>query len=171
MVIAPNNFSAEELLEPKRLFELRSIKVTICSTTTETALGQLGETVEPDISISEAQASDYDAIVIVGGDGAQQYLWGDAALRALVKEAYNDGRIVSAICLAPVVLARAGILEGKEATVYEDQVAINEMIKYGASYVNKGVVVTGKVITARGPESSGEFAEAILSELSATAGT
>ena len=165
MVIAPKDFRDEGLFEPKEIFEEKGAKVTIASTSTDIAKGMLGGTVKQDLKISDVNVEGYDAIVIVGGISSKKYLWEDEELRALVKEAYNKDKVVSAICLSPVVLAKAGVLEGKKATVFPDQVAINELKENGAIYVDKSVVVSDRVITGRDSESAKEFALKICNAL------
>ena len=108
---------------------------------------------------------DYDAIVIVGGAGSKEYLWDDEELRAMVKEAYNKNKVLAAICLSPVVLAKAGILEGKKATVFPYKEAIDELKKNGAYYVDENVVVSDNVITGRDTESTEEFSLKICGAL------
>ncbi len=167
MVIAPEDFRDEELFVPTRIFEEKGAKVTIASTSTAVAKGMLGETVKPDLTISDVKVEDYDAFVIVGGTGSKKYLWADEELRAVVKKAYNGDKILAAICFAPVVLANAGILDGKEATVFPDRGAIDELKKAGAIYVDKSVVVSDRIITAKFTDSAEEFALRIMTILGA----
>ncbi|MDI6811528.1 MAG: DJ-1/PfpI family protein [archaeon] len=166
MVIAPEDFRDEELFEPKAIFEQRGAKVTISSTSTDTAKGMIGGEVKPDLKISEVDVENYDAIVIVGGVGSREYLWEDEELRTLVTEAYGKDKVVAAICISPVVLAKAGVLEGKKATVFPDRGAINELEQSGATYVDQSVVVFDKVVTGRDTASADEFALKISSLLS-----
>jgi protease I len=166
IVIAPQDFRDEEFFEPKAIFEERGAKVTIASTSTDTARGMLGGEVKPDLTITDVDVENYDAIVIVGGVGSQEYLWENEELRTLVTEACSRDNVVAAICLSPVVLAKAGVLEGKEATVFPDRVTINELEQNGATYVDQSVVVFDKVVTARDTASAEEFALKISSLLS-----
>ncbi|MCW3135428.1 MAG: DJ-1/PfpI family protein [Canidatus Methanoxibalbensis ujae] len=165
MVIAPEDFRDEELFEPKEIFEKKGAEVTIASTTTEMAKGMFGRTIKPDLRISDVNVEDYDAIVIVGGAGSKEYLWDDKELRAMVKEAYNKNKVLAAICLSPVVLAKAGILDGKKATVFPHKEAIDELKKNGAYYVDENVVVSDNVITGRDTESTEEFSLKICDAL------
>jgi len=93
----------------------------------------LGGEVQPDFAISDVNASEFDAVVVVGGSGSPKYLWDDTQLRNLVRDAYADGKVVAAICLSPVVLARAGILTGKSATVFPSTDAVAELTKGGCN--------------------------------------
>ncbi len=162
MVIAPENFRDEELFEPEKIFEDNGVIVTIASTSTGTAKGMLGATVKPDMALADVNMSEYDAIVIIGGAGSKDYLWENMELQHLVKDANARNRVVSAICISPVVLARAGVLEGKNCTVFPDPECVNELKEHGAVYVNKDVVVSDNIITGRDPKSAKSFARAVL---------
>ena len=78
----------------------------------------------------------------------------------MVRAAYDSHMTVAAICLSPVVLARAGILRDKECTAFIT--AKEELIKNGGKYQDKGVVVSGNIVTAKGPEYATEFAIAVV---------
>ena len=69
--------------------------------------------------------------------------------------------VVAAICAAPVVLARAGILAGQKATVAQVPGAVDELTWNGAIYLTDHVVVSGRIITADGPASSTPFGQAV----------
>ncbi|HPO91625.1 MAG TPA: DJ-1/PfpI family protein, partial [Victivallales bacterium] len=71
MIIAENNFRDEELLIPKKILEENNIKVIISSTTIQTVTGMLKAKIKPDILLNDVNASDYDAIIFVGGIGAK----------------------------------------------------------------------------------------------------
>ena len=80
---------------------------------------------------------------------------------------YQKGKVVAAICLATVVLARAGILKGKKATYYDSPVSFREMKAAGAVITNAPVVRDARVITANGPSASKAFADEIVHALTA----
>jgi len=165
MVIAQQDFRDEELFEPKAVFEGVGASVFVAAPRKETATGMLGGEVLPDFAISDVNASEFDAVVVVGGSGSPKYLWDNTQLRNLVKDAYASGKVVAAICLSPVVLARAGILKGKEATVFPSSDAVAELKKGGAIYKDESVVIAGRVVTGRDPASAEAFANAIASLL------
>ncbi|MFQ5976270.1 MAG: DJ-1/PfpI family protein, partial [Candidatus Hydrothermarchaeales archaeon] len=141
-------------------------EVVIASTSRGTAVGMLGARIEPDLTLDEVDTKDYDAIVVVGGGGSRQYLWNNSALHGIVKEAYNDNKVVAAICVSPVVLAKAGLLEGKKATVFPGQDTFSELKKGGAILVDEGVIATGMLVTGCGPEVSEEFGRSVVNVLS-----
>lgn len=77
-------------------------------------------------------------------------------------DAVVDQTLYSLTSLLPVVLARAGVLEGKRCTVFPDPECVNELKEHGAVYVNKDVVVSDNIITGRDPKSAKSFARAVL---------
>jgi protease I len=166
MIIAPKKFADQEFFEPKSIFEKNGAKVWVASTDLQPAVGYGIQTVKPDLTIASVKSDDYDAIVIIGGEGAIDFLWDNKELRLLVKDAYAKNKMVAAICAAPVVLARAGLLQGKAATVYPDPGFITELTKNGADYQDTKVVVSGKIITGNGPSSSTDFGLKVWEELS-----
>lgn len=162
MIIAPNNFRDEELLEPKKVLEGYGTKVTIASQGVSEAKGALGATVPVDKDISEVNVDNYDAVIFVGGQGSSVYFSNSRALE-IAKESYSKGKITSAICIAPSILANAGILEGKRATVFSSE--SSNLEEKGATYTDEDVTQDGKIITASGPQAAKEFGETIAREL------
>ena len=75
---------------------------------------------------------------------------------------------MGAICISPALLAKAGVLEGKKATVWSrplNKEPINILKRNGAIYEAKAVVVDGKIVTGNGPEAAEEWAEALIEVL------
>jgi protease I len=91
--------------------------------------------------------------------GATEY-WNDSQAIAIAKSAAGKGKLLGAICIAPVTLANAGLLEGKKATVWESEV--DKLKAKGAKYTGAAVEVDGNVITANGPEAAAGFGSAIV---------
>jgi protease I len=125
----------------------------------------LGARATAALSFEEIDPQQYDGIVIVGGSGSPAHLWGDDVLIQITKYLAERRKLVAAICLSPVVLARAGVLKGKQATYSENPASFKEMKLGGAVAVNKPVVIDGRIITANGPSASKEFAETIVRKL------
>ena len=161
LVIAPQVFRDEELFETREELEKAGFETVIASTTKGICTGKLGGVAEAAISIEEARSSDYQAIVFVGGMGSQVYFEHPEA-HDLAWEMYADGKVVSAICAAPVILAKAGLLKDKKATVYPDHEYT--LKQYGAIYTGEAVTVDGNIITGNGPESSRAFGQAVAKQ-------
>ncbi|RLA85880.1 MAG: DJ-1 family protein [Deltaproteobacteria bacterium] len=162
MVIAPEGFRDEELQIPKGEFEKAGYEVVIASSTLGTARGMLGAKVKPQVLLKDVKVEDYDAVIFVGGVGAQYYFNHPEALR-IAREAASQEKVLGAICLAPGILARAGVLKGKRATVWRSEA--KTLKEKGAIYTGQQVEVDGKVITGNGPTAAPLFASKILEAL------
>lgn len=162
MIIASQNFRDEELLKPKEILEKAGVEVLVVSTTRGEARGMLGARVTPDLLLSELRVEDFAAIVFVGGIGASQY-WEDPLAHRICREALEKGKILAAICIAPVTLANSGVLAGRRATVYPTEA--EKLREKGAIYTGAKVEKDGKIITASGPEAAEDFGRAILAAL------
>lgn len=162
-VIAHENFRDEEYEEPRRVLEDEGCEVTVASTSLDSARGKLGLTVRPDVLLSEVAVAGYDAVVFVGGSGAYEYFH-DPIAHQLATDAHLSGRVLGAICVAVMILAYAGLLRGKEATVFESEISALEA--QGAIYTGHGVTRSGNIVTANGPQSAYQFGLEILNALS-----
>ena len=163
MIIAQDNFRDEELFGPKEILEQNGIEVLIASTSLNPVKGVLGKKAQPDILVKDIDIKDFAALIFVGGSGAAQY-WDDPLAHKLIKDALALERVVAAICIAPVTLAKAGILKGRRATVFASEAA--QLKANGANYTGSGVEKDGKIITASGPAAAKDFGEEILKALS-----
>ncbi len=162
LVIAEREFRDEEYQVPKEVLSQAGIEVATASTTTQEAVGKLGLKVRPDLLVADLKPDDYGAIVFVGGGGAAQY-FADAQVHALARDFAAAGKVVAAICIAPVILARAGLLQGKRATVFPD--GIPELEKAEAVYTAQNVERDGRIITGNGPEAAEAFAREIVAQM------
>ncbi len=123
--------------------------------------GAHGIAVETDTALASLQAADLRAIVLPGGLPGATNLREDERVLGLVRELHASGRLVAAICAAPIVLGAAGVLEGVRATSYpgfEDGLT-------GATLSEKRVEIDGAVITSRGPGTALEFALTLVGRL------
>jgi len=168
MVLAPKNFRDEEYRTPALKLERAGITVHVAGPTSGPYTGMLGKVVSPDLTLEQVNVDDYDAVVLVGGSGSKDYLWNNNRLMGIINEAHKKNKVVASICLSGAVLATAGILRGRRATVSPTGESIRLLKWNGADYVKKGVVVDGNIITAEGPADSELFAEAIIESLSKT---
>ena len=164
MVIAPSDFRDEELFVPEEFFEKNGAEVVIASEKKGTAKGMLGGTVSVDLSVSEVVISDYDAVIFVGGSGVESHkLYENDAYLKLATDASSSGKVIGAICLGPMVPASAGILSGKDATVFES--GISHITVKGAKYTGAEVTRDGRIVTGEGPHAAEEFARMVAKAL------
>ncbi len=99
-----------------------------------------------------------DIIILPGGMPGSKHLDEHKGLHKVILEYYNEGKLIAAICAAPMVFGHLGVLKGKSATCYPGME--NEL--YGANTLNQSVVVDGNVITSKGAGTAAEFAFKIL---------
>lgn len=162
MVIAPEVFRDEEYAHPKAVLEGLGASVTTASVQPGICRGKLGMMAEATVSVADATASEYDAVVFVGGGGAQVF-FDDPAAHALARSAHEGGKVVAAICIAPSVLAHAGLIRGIRATAFPSQ--REDLIAHGANWTGAAVEVDGSIITANGPDAATDFGRAIADAL------
>lgn len=167
MVVAFRGFRDEEYFVPKEIFQRAGVEVKTASTKLGIALGDEGGEAHVDFLISEVKPEKFDAVIFVGGPGCLQDLDNDDSYR-LARETVFQKKILAAICIAPVILAKSGLLKEKKATVWAsplDKTSIKILEDHGAEYVDKNVVRDGRIITANGPSAAEEFAQKILENL------
>jgi protease I len=164
MIIANTNFQDNEFAQPKKVLEENGIKVTVASTSLNEAVGMNGTKAMPDILINNIMVKDFDAVIFVGGSGATEYL-DDPAAKKIAQEAVSANKVVGAICIAPVCLAKAGVLKGKRATTYPAEANQKQLALCGATYTAQPVEKDGNIITADGPRSAKAFGEEIIKAL------
>jgi len=162
LVVAQNGFRDEEYFKPKAILEAAGYSVKTASARAGIARGKLGGTAKVDAALADIKVDDYAGIVFVGGPGAADYFNDKTALN-LARDAYQKGKVVGAICIAPAILARAGILRGKKAAVFSSEK--ETLKKEGANYQDLPVVVDGKIVTASGPEAAEEFGKELVKTL------
>lgn len=163
LIIAPSNFRDEELFDTKAELEKAGAATTIASRQTGTITGMLGGTAKATLALSSVKVADYDAIVFIGGSGASAY-FNDSTAQRIAKDAVQQGKVLAAICIAPSILANAGLLQGKNATAFSSEA--DNLRNKGANYTGSAVTVDGKIITANGPSAAKQFGNKIAAALS-----
>ncbi len=167
MIIAFNNFRDEEYFVPRQIFDKAGIEVKVVSNKIGTAKGSQGGEVNAELSLNDLNVADFDAIVFVGGPGALNYLDNQEAYR-IARDAVKNNKILAAICISPAILAKAGVLKDKKATVWTS--ALNKeaqkvLEENGAIYQKDNVVRDGGIITGNGPEAAETFAITVIDAL------
>jgi protease I len=141
MIVANHDFRDEEYSDIKDVLQAASIDVKLAALEEGECTGIGGLCLMTDIALGDADPATFDAVV-------------------LIKSFQVAGKIVSAICWAPAILANAGVLKGKRATVWDG--AKDDLTENGAEYVPEHVVQDGKILTGDGPDVSMKFGEALV---------
>ncbi len=119
----------------------------------------------PDISLDVALQDDYDMVVLPGGMPGAAHLKDDARIIDLLQKMAAADKYTAAICAAPMVLAAAGVLDGKRATSYPGFLDALPGVTVSAGTV----VQDGRVLTSRGPGTAMDFALALIEALAGAA--
>ncbi len=165
IIIGYDTFRDEEYFIPKKIFEDAGYSVTTVSKQKIAKSKIEGKLVTVDKLFDELDTADEeksDFVVFVGGPGAQIYFQ-DKKAHQLAWDFYHAGKLVTAICIAPVILSNASLLVGKRATVWPG--AKQELCNGQCIYTPDHVVTDGRIITADGPEAAEKFAETIVKKL------
>ena len=166
LIIAPERFRDEELFVTREELVRAGHQTVIASARKGNCPGSRGGTARATELLADVDPEAYDAVVFVGGGGSKVY-FDDPAAQALARAMHKRRKVVAAICLAPVILANAGVLKGKKATVAGTEAKAIEA--GGAEYMGPGVVVSGNVVTANAPKASRLFGQKIHEALASRA--
>ncbi len=167
LIIAHKGFKDEEYFGTRQALDDAHFQVTVASDIKGTAQGAAGNEVIASLSLQDVNAADYDAIVFIGGPGALEHLDNQVSYK-IAQSALKENKIVAAICISPVILAKAGVLKGKNATVWTsplDKAPAKILEQNSAHYLNQPVVEDGQIITGNGPSAAKEFGEKIAQTL------
>lgn len=158
MIIAPEGFRDEELFLTQEELEKAGHKIVIASLVKGVCRGSRGRDATATLTLTEIKGEHYEAVVFVGGGGSKIYFTNRDALR-IAQEMSEQGKVVAAICVAPVILANAGLLKGKNATVFGSEVKAIQ--GKGAKYTGAEVAVDANIVTGDGPKSARLFGQKI----------
>ncbi len=163
-IVAPN-FRDAELFEPKAVLE-QGNEIKIASTRLGEIEGTDSGSAKADIAIESINSDEFDALVLIGGPGMSDLIYDESkALRIIIekiKEFNSAGKLIAAICVSPIALARAGVIFGKTVTSWDSKgEQEKELTNAGAVFKKENVVQDGNIITANGPRAATQFGEKI----------
>lgn len=162
LVVLADGFEEIEAITPIDVLRRAGLEVIVAGVGKREITGSHGITVETDLMLEQYEGLP-DAVVLPGGSPGAENLNKSEALQDILQKASRSNKIIGAICAAPaVVLAPAGLLDGKKATCYpgyENQ--FGQKIKFSADRV----VTDGLIVTSRGPGSALEFALELVGRL------
>lgn len=162
LIVAQEGYKDKEYLDTKAALTDNDVETSTAAKTKDPAKGVDGGEVDPDFALADVKLDDFDGIVFIGGKGASDY-FDDAEALNLAKEAGKADKLVAAICIAPTILAKAGLLKGIRATAFASEKAALE--KAGAKVTDANIETQGKIVTANGPDAAEEFGEKIAFNL------
>lgn len=167
LIVATDGFEQSELEVPLHRLDEAGAKVDIASLDEGEITGwdedDWGDDVEVDLTIADAKASDYDALVLPGGQINPDLLRVEDSAISLIRDFAKAGKPIAAICHAPWLLIEAGLAKGRRMTSYKSIRA--DVANAGADVVDEPVVVDGAIITSRCPDDLPAFCDAIIAAL------
>lgn len=161
ILLAPG-FEEAEALVPADLLRRAEIETALVSVTGEPVPGSHGITVTADTNLDGVDLSKADMVVLPGGGPGHKNLGKEPRVERLVEEAAEKGLWVAAICAAPTLLGKWGLLTGKEAVCYP---GMEDGLTGAQARMDRGFVVDGKIITGRAAGSVFDFGLALVEAL------
>lgn len=159
IIIAKNGFQDVELAGTRNGLLAAGFAVTLASQEAGPCMGKFGGVEEAQLSLHDVRVEDYDRVAFIGGPGAHELRDNPQAHR-IAKDTVELGKILGAICIAPTILAAAGVLQNKRATVWNGDGQQGEYLaSQGAEYTAEPVTVDGHIVTGDGPESAEAFGQ------------
>jgi 4-methyl-5(b-hydroxyethyl)-thiazole monophosphate biosynthesis len=156
MVPLAEGFEEIEALTIVDVLRRAGIKVDTVGIVSSMVTGAHGVRITADKKLIEIKPEEYDAIVLPGGNPGYKNLAKSARITEILQKMNEEGKLIAAICASPSVLAKAGILENKRATIYP---GMENELPYPRG---DRVVVDGNIITSQGPGTAMEFALKIV---------
>ncbi len=164
LIVSTDGFEESELFGPLRILGDRGAEVELASPDLKpiqaTVHDDPGKTIRPDLTIEEARAEDYDALILPGGVRNPDRLRTNKAAIALIKAFAEAGKPVAAICHGPWLLVEADLLRGKTATSWAS--IRTDLRNAGANVVDEPAVTDGNIVTSRKPDDVPAFTEAVI---------
>lgn len=167
LILATNGFEQSELEVP--LHKLREAGATVHVASPESGEirgwdgGDWGASVPVDVALGDVNRSDYNALVLPGGQINPDILRMNADAVALIRGFVDAGQIVAAICHAPWLLVEAGVVEGREMTSWPS--LKTDLTNAGAKWEDSEVAISNGIITSRNPDDLPAFVAKIIEEV------
>ncbi len=169
-VLAADGFEKVELTIPMRALQLAGAKVDVISLRHGRIRGvnlhMPATRVGVDKTVDEANAADYDALLLPGGFINPDLLRQSAKARQFVTDFDTSGKPIATLCHGPWVLASAGLLSGRTLTSWPG--IRDDLVNSGATWLDRDVVKDGNLVTSRGPQDMTSFVPAIIDHFSDT---
>jgi protease I len=164
LIVASDGFEEWELFGPKQILERRGAEVVLASPKLDpiqaTVHDDPGKTIRPDMKIDDANADDFDALILPGGVRNPDHLRTNVKAIQLIKDFAEAGKPVAAICHGPWLLVEADLLRGRTATSWPS--IRTDLRNAGAKVVDEPAVVDGNIVTSRNPDDVEPFTEAVI---------
>ncbi len=164
LIVATDGFEEWELFGPKQILEQRGAEVVLASLKADpiqaTVHDDPGKTIRPDIIVDEANADDFDALILPGGVRNPDTLRLHRNVIDLIRDFDRQGKPIGAICHGPWLLVEADLLRGRTATAWPS--IRTDLRNAGAKVVDDPAVTDANIVTSRNPDDVEAFTNAII---------
>ena len=157
IILALDGYQDAEYAGTRSGLEAAGYDIIIASTAVGLCTGSLGGSEEATVALRDVNVIEYNCVAFIGGPGAASLASDPHALQ-IANDAYRANIPLGAICIAPTILAKAQVLSGKRATVWNADGNQSEILEtYGAEYTAEAVTIDGNIVTGNGPAAAEEF--------------
>ena len=164
LIVATDGFEESELFGPRELLIDQGAEVKLASPELKpiqaTVHDDPGKTIRPDMTIEDADAAEFDALILPGGVRNPDALRTNSAAIALIREFASAGKPVAAICHGPWLLVEADLVRGRTVTSWPS--IRTDLRNAGANVVDEPAVVDGNIVTSRKPDDVEAFTNALV---------
>jgi protease I len=164
LIIATDGFEEWELFGPREILQKRGAEVVLASPKRDPIQATIhddpGKTIRPDLTLDEALAEDFDALIIPGGVRNPDHLRMNVRAVELIRDFARQGKPIGAICHGPWLLVEADLLRGRTATSWPS--IRTDLRNAGANVVDEAAVTDCNIVTSRKPEDVEEFTNALI---------
>ena len=163
LIVATDGFEEWELFGPREILQKRGAEVVLASLKRDpiqaTVHDDPGKTIRPDMTVDEANADDFDALILPGGVRNPDQLRMHPNVIALIRDFDRQGKPIAAICHGPWLLVEADLLRGRTATSWPS--IRTDLRNAGANVVDDAAVTDGNIVTSRKPDDVEAFTGAL----------
>jgi protease I len=164
LIVATDGFEEWELFGPREILQKRGAEVVLASPKLDpiqaTVHDDPGKTIRPDLTIDQANADDFDALILPGGVRNPDHLRMNVKAIELIRQFASQAKPIGAICHGPWLLAEADLVRGKTATSWPS--IRTDLRNAGANVIDQAAVTDGNIVTSRNPQDVEAFTNAII---------
>ena len=164
LIVATDGFEESELFGPREILQKRGAEVVLASLKRDPIQATIhddpGKTIRPDLTVDEANADDFDALILPGGVRNPDTLRLHGNVIDLIRDFDRQGKRIGAICHGPWLLVEADLLRGKKATSWPS--IRTDLRNAGADVVDEPAVTDGNIVTSRKPDDVEAFTDALV---------
>jgi len=164
LIVATDGFEEWELFGPRQILQQRGADVVLASLKGDPIQATIhddpGKTIRPDLTVDDASADNFDALILPGGVRNPDQLRLHGNVIALIRAFAEQGKPVGAICHGPWLLVEADLLRGRTATSWPS--IRTDLRNAGANVVDEAAVTDGNIVTSRKPDDVEAFTNALI---------